>query len=59
MRIFLAQFNEREPESQRETIYSILSWTQIERDGITFDPAQSDDWAKAVADAKAGRWVAF
>jgi hypothetical protein len=57
MRIFLAKFNEREPESQRETIYSILAWTQIESDGITSDPAQATDWEKAVADAKAGRWV--
>lgn len=57
MRIFLAQFNEREPKGQRETIYSILAWTQIESDGITYDPAQSSDWEKAVADAKAGRWV--
>jgi hypothetical protein len=59
MRIFLAQFNEREPEDRRETIYSILSWTQMEGDGITFDPAQIEDWEHAVADAKAGRWLTF
>lgn len=57
MRIFLAQFNEREPVGQRETIESILSWTQIEGDGVTADPAQASDWDKAVAEAKAGRWV--
>ena len=59
MRIFLAQFNEREPENRRETIFFILSWTQIESDGITSDPAQAHDWEKAVADAKAGRWVSL
>lgn len=57
MRIVLAQFNEREPEGQRETIISILSWTQTEGDGTTFDPEQAADWEKAVLDAKAGRWV--
>ena len=59
MRIFLAQFNEREPESRRETIFFILAWTQIEADGITSDPAQAGDWEKAVADAKAGRWISL
>jgi hypothetical protein len=38
MRIFLAHFNEREPEDRRETIRSMLSWTQMEGDGITFGP---------------------
>lgn len=57
MRIFLAQFNEREPLSQRETIDSILRWTKIESDGLTADPAQASDWDKAVAEAKAGRWL--
>lgn len=59
MRIFLAQFNEREPPDRRETIHSILSWTQVEGDGITFDPAQIADWEHAVADTKAGRWLSF
>jgi hypothetical protein len=59
MRIFLAQFNEREPASQRETIYSILAWTQVDDDGIPADPAQGADWERAVADAKAGRWVSL
>lgn len=57
MRLFLAQFNEREPDSRRETIFFILGWTQIQSDGGTSDPAQWADWEKAVADAKAGKWV--
>ena len=57
MRVFLAQFNEREPEGRRETIFSILAWTQTDDDGITADPAQASDWDKAVDDALAGRWV--
>jgi hypothetical protein len=49
MRIFLAQFNEREPAEQRETIQNLLSWTEIQTDGGTFDPAQSVDWERSVA----------
>ena len=55
MRLFLAQFNEREPEHRRETIELLLGWTQIEADGGTGDPAQWDDWLRAVVDAKAGK----
>lgn len=57
MRLFLAQFNEREPEHRRETIFFLLDWTQIEADGETSDPAQWEDWQRAVADAKAGKSV--
>ena len=57
MRLFLAQFNEREPENRRETILFLLSWTQIEDDCGTSDPAQWYDWQRAVADAKAGKAV--
>lgn len=49
MRCFLAQFNEREPPERRRTIEQILSWTEIEADGGTSDPAQWHDWEKAVA----------
>ena len=49
MRRFLAQFNEREPLEQRQTIESILSWTEIEPDGGTFDPAQWHDWERVVS----------
>jgi hypothetical protein len=49
MRRFLAQFNEREPPERRETIESILTWTEIEQDGGTSDPAQWHDWEQAVA----------
>jgi len=57
MRIFLAQFNEREPSSRREPIDLLLAWTQIDDDGLTSDPAQSTDWERAINDAKAGRWL--
>ena len=49
MRHFLAQFNEREPPERRETITFILNWTEIQPDGMTHDPAQWQDWEKAVA----------
>jgi primase-polymerase (primpol)-like protein len=49
MRCFLAQFNEREPPERRRTIEQILSWTEIEADGGTSDPAQWHDWEEAVA----------
>ena len=49
MRCFLAQFNEREPPERRETIELLLSWTEIEADGGTSDPAQWHDWEEAVA----------
>jgi hypothetical protein len=45
----LAQFKKREPPERRETIESILGWTEIEPDGGTFDPAERDDWEQAVA----------
>ncbi|NUU16530.1 hypothetical protein HP550_04630 [Cellulomonas humilata] len=51
MRCFLAQFNEREPPERRETIEQILSWTEFQADGGTFDPAQWHDWEAAVASA--------
>ena len=57
MRLFLAKFNEREPEHRRETIFFLLGWTQIQDDGGTSDPAQWEDWKRAVADAKAGKSV--
>ncbi len=59
MRLFLAQFNEREPEARRETIFFLLSWTQIQEDGMTSDPAQWPDWERAVEDAKSGKTVAW
>ena len=57
MRLFLAQFNEREPENRRETILFLLGWTAVQDDGITADPAQWADWEQAVADAKSGKWI--
>lgn len=59
MRLFLAQFNEREPRERREAINLILGWTEIESHGGTSDPAQWDDWQKAVADALAGKRITF
>ena len=59
MRLFLAQFNEREPESRRYTIEMLLAWTAIQADGGTSDPAQWDDWEKAVSDALAGKRITF
>jgi hypothetical protein len=59
MRLFLAQFNEREPEDRRETIALLLAWTEIQSDGVTDDPAQWEDWKRAVADARAGKRVTF
>jgi len=53
MRLFLAQFNEREPKEQRVTIELLLSWTEIEADGMTADPAQWNDWETAVTTARA------
>ena len=55
MRLFLAQFNEREPESRHETIEMLLAWTELEADGATSDPAQWDDSQRAVADARSGK----
>jgi hypothetical protein len=57
MRLFLEQFNEREPMERRETIFFILGWTAIQPDGGTSDPAQWPDWEQAVADVKAGKRV--
>jgi hypothetical protein len=51
MRTFVAQFNEREPADQRETIDSMLRWTELEPDGTSYDPAQWEDWKAAVAAA--------
>lgn len=48
MRRFLAQFNDREPEEQQETIEQLLRWTEIESDGGRSDPAQRHDRANAV-----------
>jgi hypothetical protein len=48
MRRFLAQFNEREPEAQRETIDALLRWTEVQPDGSSADPAQWHDWKRAV-----------
>lgn len=51
MRCFLEQFNEREPPERRLTIEQILSWTEVEADGITYDPAQWPDWERSIATA--------
>ena len=59
MRLFLAQFNEREPENRRDTIDMLLAWTEIQSDGGTSDPAQWNDWQRAVADALAGKRFTF
>ena len=57
MRLFLAQFNQREPPQRRETLSFVLGWTAIQEDGITSDPAQWQDWEEAIAAAKAGERV--
>ena len=57
MRLFLAQFNQREPPQRRETLFFLLGWTAIQDDGMTSDPAQWHDWEKAVTAAKAGERV--
>ena len=49
MRLFLAQFNERESPDTRLTIELLLGWTEIEADGVTADPAQWHDWEQAAA----------
>lgn len=53
MRYFLEQFNEREPPERRMTIEFILSWTEFDKGPGrgTSDPAQWDDWLKAVEKA--------
>ena len=51
MRCFLEQFNEREPPERRLTIEQILRWTEVELDGITYDPAQWPDWERSIATA--------
>jgi len=48
MRLFLEQFNEREPNERKETIEQLLRWTEIEADGDSSDPAQWHDWIGAV-----------
>lgn len=48
MRRFVRQFSEREPAEHRERFANLLRWTEIERDGITSDPAQWPDWEAAV-----------
>jgi hypothetical protein len=53
MRLFLAQFNEREPTDHRLAIELLLAWTEIEADGMTSDPAQWSDWEAAVEAARA------
>ena len=55
MRLFLEQFNEREPPERRETIDMLLAWTEVRSDEVTADPAQWDDWCAAVEAALAGR----
>lgn len=59
MRLFRAQFNEREPQSRQETISMLLAWTHVEPDGATSDPAQWADWERAVAEARAGKSFTF
>ena len=51
MRCFLEQFNERKPPERRLTIEQILSWTEVQADGITYDPAQCHDWERSIATA--------
>ncbi len=51
MRYFLDQYNEREPPERKESIAQLLRWTEIEGDGISYDPAQWHDWQAAVARA--------
>jgi primase-polymerase (primpol)-like protein len=52
MRLFVAQFNEREPTDQRLAIELLLAWTEIEADGVTSDPAHWSDWEAAVEAAR-------
>ena len=48
MREFLREFNRREPQEDRLALDLLLSWTEFADDGTTFDPAQWDDWRRAV-----------
>lgn len=52
MRSFVAQFAEREPEASRDRFRFLLSWTEREADGATSDPAQWDDWVRAIDEAR-------
>lgn len=52
MRSFLVQFNDREAPENREVIDLLLSWTEIQADGLTSDPAQWDDWRRSIDDAR-------
>ena len=52
MRSFVAQFAERVPEEAREPFRDLLRWSEIDDDGVTFDPAQWDDWQKAATEAR-------
>jgi hypothetical protein len=52
MRSFVAQFAGREPADSRAAFQQLLVWTEIEKDGITSDPAQWHDWLRSVADAR-------
>jgi len=49
MRVFIAQFKEKEPVQHRERFEQLLRWTRMEPDGVTYDPGQWDAWEKAVA----------
>ena len=51
MRCFVDQFMTREPEEYRWRFEQIISWTRIEADGTTSDPAQWEDWKASVARA--------
>jgi hypothetical protein len=51
MRCFVDQFMRREPEQYREPFEQIIRWTRVEGDGITYDPAQWEDWKASVARA--------
>ena len=52
MRSFVAQFATREPAEFQDRFRQLLTWTEIERDGTTSDPAQWDDWVAAVEQAR-------
>jgi hypothetical protein len=51
MRCFVDQFMKREPEQYRARFEQIIRWTRVEGDGITYDPAQWEDWKASVARA--------
>jgi hypothetical protein len=51
MRCFVDQFMRHEPEQYRERFEQIIRWTRVEGDGITYDPAQWEDWKASVARA--------